>query len=146
MFFTKNKYLLTGILGAIGFLDAAYLTILHYQNVIPPCTLKGCEKVLTSQFSIIHGIPLSLIGIAFYLTVITLSLLNNFKHNFILQRLLKITASIGFSISILLLIDQLFVVHAICQYCLISLFTSTLIFLVSFGIKDKKEENVETKT
>lgn len=138
MSLTKNKYLLTGILGVIGFLDSAYLTILHFQSVIPPCTVKGCEKVLTSEFSTIFGIPLSLLGVAFYITIITLSLLNNFKINSTLQRFLKITSAVGFSISILLLIDQIFVIQAICQYCLISLATSTMIFLTCFGIKDKE--------
>src|SRR5690348_14780226 len=61
------------ILSFLGFLDAAYLTILHYKNVIPPCSIAhGCETVLTSQYATLGPIPIALLGVFFYLVVLGL--------------------------------------------------------------------------
>src|SRR5581483_587523 len=65
-------YLLLGFT-LLGFLDAAYLTIQHYQHVIPPCTTGGCETVLTSSFATIAGTPIALIGAGFYVFIAILT-------------------------------------------------------------------------
>ncbi|MDO8658841.1 MAG: vitamin K epoxide reductase family protein [Candidatus Levybacteria bacterium] len=75
---TKPRIILVliAMFSFLGFLDAVYLTITHYQNVLPPCSLKlGCEKVLTSQFSTIIGIPISLLGSIYYLIVMGLAII-----------------------------------------------------------------------
>ena len=70
---TKYLPLGIGVLAFLGFLDAVYLTVLHYKNAIPPCTIAhGCETVLTSSYATIFGIPIALIGAGFYLTVLIL--------------------------------------------------------------------------
>src|SRR5689334_25277698 len=57
------------ILGFLGFLDASYLTIVHYKHIVPPCSIAhGCETVLNSQFSMIGPIPIALVGALFYVT------------------------------------------------------------------------------
>ncbi|KKQ40921.1 MAG: Vitamin K epoxide reductase, partial [Candidatus Levybacteria bacterium GW2011_GWB1_37_8] len=73
----KNKsFVFLLLLSLAGFFDSAYLTILHYKNVIPPCAIaKGCETVLTSRFSVFFGIPIALIGSLFFLALIFLLLL-----------------------------------------------------------------------
>src|SRR4051812_8879211 len=59
------------IVALLGFADAAYLTVEHYQNIIPPCSITGgCEKVLTSPYSTVLGIPVSLVGSIYYLLVL----------------------------------------------------------------------------
>lgn len=65
-------YTLLG-LSLLGFLDAMYLTIIHYRNLIPPCTIGGCEVVLTSKYAMVGPFPTSLYGVAFYLAVIVLT-------------------------------------------------------------------------
>jgi uncharacterized membrane protein len=69
---SATRYLLIAllVLAFLGFLDASYLTILHYKNTIPPCTLHGCEVVLTSKFAVFLGLPLGLYGALYYLAVI----------------------------------------------------------------------------
>src|SRR5579872_6247498 len=69
---TRHLPYVIGILGFLGFLDATYLTILHYKNTIPPCTLHGCEVVLSSVFATIGGVPIALIGAGYYLVVLGL--------------------------------------------------------------------------
>src|SRR5438034_4759110 len=74
---TKKAFVLPFfILSFLGFLDTVYLTITHYRNVIPPCSIAhGCEKVLTSQFSTFAGIPIQIPGIIFYVSLIVLLIL-----------------------------------------------------------------------
>src|SRR3989338_4253784 len=80
----KNKsFVFLLLLSLAGFFDSAYLTILHYKNVIPPCAIaKGCETVLTSRFSVFFGIPIALIGSLFFLALIFLLLLENKQNGF----------------------------------------------------------------
>ena len=143
----KSSYLIYVILVSafIGFLDSAYLTILHYQHVIPPCTVtNGCETVLTSSFSTIWGIPIALLGAGFYVSIIGLSLalltikLND-KLKMINGKLLILDAVSGFIISIVLLYIQFAILNTYCQYCLISEATSLVIFLAAIALfKNKK--------
>lgn len=61
------------LFGFLGFLDSLYLTIQHYQHAIPPCTVGGCETVLTSSFATLWGIPVALLGAVFYGVMIILT-------------------------------------------------------------------------
>lgn len=113
--------LLLGI-SLLGFVDAAYLTVSHYLHRIPPCTIGGCETVLTSRFSTVAGIPDALFGALFYMAVFLMVVSGK-------TRWLKLIVSVGFVISLVLLGLQAFVIHAFCLYCLGSLTTSTLLFI-----------------
>lgn len=120
---TKNNKLIlySLILGFLGFVVATYLTILHYKNVLPPCSVTGnCEKVLTSAFASIGPIPLALLGSLFYLSLIVLCILilTNYKKVFLNAFYLWVI--IGFIVSIILVAIQAFILHAYCQYCLTS--------------------------
>lgn len=138
-----------------GFLDAAYLTILHYKNIIPPCSLAhGCETVLTSKFAMIGPMPIAILGVLFYVVMmVLLGLLlqckptilsideksrdhstrllftqNNKKEIFI-KKLLLLLASAGLAVSVFLVYLQAFVLHAFCQYCLASEGINVLLFI-----------------
>ncbi len=43
------------IAALVGFADSAFLTAEHVRGIIPPCTLGGCEGVLTSRYASIGG-------------------------------------------------------------------------------------------
>ena len=74
--FKRPKILLIiiALLSFLGFLDAAYLTIKHYQGILPPCSVSGCENVLTSRYASVGSLPISLLGSIYYVAVITLSI------------------------------------------------------------------------
>lgn len=129
----KNNYILLFILllSFLGFLDATYLTILHYKDVIPPCSLAhGCDKVLTSSFSTINGIPIALLGSVFYLLLIILSVTLIEKVRKSIVRAVFIMASVGTLASFFLIYIQFAVIHALCQYCLASEVITFLIFIM----------------
>ena len=84
---TINKiFTLLLILSFLGFIDATYLTIIHYKHIIPPCSItQGCERVLTSKFATIYGIPLAAFGSVYFFISIVLSILifQQLKNNLI---------------------------------------------------------------
>lgn len=129
-----NKLMLYSLfLGFLGFIVATYLTILHYQNALPPCSLtSNCEKVLTSQFATIGPIPLALLGSLFYLTVIVLCILilTNYKKLFL--NLFYFFVTLGFIVSLILIYIQANFIGAFCQYCLISEAISTGLVILAF--------------
>lgn len=118
-------------LALIGFADASYLTIEHYRNIVPPCTVSGCETVLTSAYSSIFGVPVALFGAIFYLIVLigTLSYVEGRRERPF--RAILWLSPVGFVASIWFVFLQAFVLDAYCQYCLVSAGTSTLIFILS---------------
>jgi len=144
----KNKFIFYSlIVSFLGFLDASYLTILHYKNVIPPCSVtSGCETVLTSKYSMVGPLPVSLLGAAFYLgiMIICLLILTNYKKRFLQG--FYVSAIVGFAVSLVLIYIQAVLLHAFCQYCLLSEVTSTgLLFLGFLKFRQDKKTNLEAK-
>lgn len=122
---TRNKIAFL-ILAIAGFFNSSYLTILHYKNIIPPCSIaKGCETVLTSRFSTIFNIPIALLGSLFFLVLIFLLLLGFLKY-------FKLLIFAGAAISVILIYIQAFILHAFCQYCLLNEMIIFAIFILSF--------------
>lgn len=126
------------VMAVLGFADAAYLTVEHYLNAIPPCSItQGCEAVLTSPYATLLGVPVSLLGAAYYLIMALGSFLYleskhaagrlAASHSAILKWTL-ITTVLGFGASLWFLYLQLFVIHSICQYCIGSALISTVLF------------------
>ncbi|MDE2024996.1 MAG: vitamin K epoxide reductase family protein [Patescibacteria group bacterium] len=105
----------------LGFLDATYLTIIHYKNLIPPCSIAhGCETVLTSRYATIGPVPIALIGVFFYLSVLILLFLFLQTKK---RRIINLTFFLSVSciaVAAVLVYLQAFVLHAYCQYCLVS--------------------------
>jgi len=132
----------TGLLVAlalVGFCDATYLTIDHYQNIAPPCFIGSCEVVLTSAYSTVAGIPVSIFGVAYYLFVAIALFayissspdpVTGKKSGRAYHAALAVTP-IGFLASLYFFIVQAFVLHHFCQYCLLSATTSTLLFVTA---------------
>lgn len=129
----KNKFIIySAIVAFLGFLDATYLTIIHYKNIIPPCTIGSCETVLTSKYAVILGIPLALLGSLFYLSVIFVCLLILTNYKKIYLKIFYLLATMGFVASLILVGIQAIELKAFCQYCLLSAATSTGIAILAF--------------
>lgn len=127
------------IVAIIGFADATYLTVEHYQNTTPPCTIGGCETVLTSSYSNVAGIPVSLFGVLYYLAIaVSLIVFFDSKKEFSL-RLPALLSVFGLLASIWFSILQLFIIKAFCPYCAVSAVTSLIIFIISVYILKKHE-------
>lgn len=118
------------ILVLLGIADTIYLSYEHLANIIPPCPAHSilgsfidCNQVLTSVYSQIYGIPLAYLGLLYYLVFLVLL----FKLPKKLLLLVSALALIGSTFFVYL---QLFVLHAICLYCMASAGINLLIFLL----------------
>lgn len=121
------------VVAFLGFLDASYLTASHYANVALPCYIvQGCDIVTTSVYSKIFGIPVSLLGVGFYLSLLILTMyyIDKRKDSVIIFALPLVT-SLGFLASLWFMYAQLFLLKALCAYCIFSAVTSTTLFIIS---------------
>lgn len=128
----------------IGFSDATYLTVKHYSHTAITCAIgEGCETVTTSRYSTLFGLPISLFGSVYYLTILLL-LIGYFDTK--KTGLLKLAARfsvVGFIVSLGLVYLQIFVIKAICFYCMMSATSSLIIFVL--GLVVLKLTNKENK-
>ena len=122
-------------LSLIGFLDASYLAVKHYLGEPVVCSLlEGCEEVLTSKYAIVAGVPVALFGVFYYLAVFILIILycDTGKTQFL--RFAAYLTILGFAASLWFVYLQLFVIGAICLYCMASAITSTILFMLGLFI------------
>ena len=120
-------------LALIGLGDTVYLSYYQYLNLIPSCAIGGCETVLTSVYSKFLGVPLSYIGLVYYLYMVGLGLLLAVEPSSRALRfgaLLYTLAGLGFSLYFELYI-QAYLIGALCLYCGISAITTLLLFCVA---------------
>lgn len=105
-------------LALAGLAIAIYLTVLHYDHSAPVCVGGGggCEKVQSSDYAELMGIPVALIGAVGY-ALIGLSLLVPGDAGRFAGALLGLVG-VGFSLYLTYL--ELFVIDAICQWCVAS--------------------------
>jgi len=132
-----SKWLLAAFLALsfIGFLDATYLTVQHYLGSVPKCVIAtGCETVLTSQYNAIFGIPIALFGAFYYLSLFLLMILALDMGREAIVRFAAFLTPVGFAASLYFVYLQLFVLKAICFYCMVSAFTSTALFILGLLI------------
>jgi len=118
----------------VGVYDAGYLTIEHYRDIIPPCGVNDifadCGRVLRSEYAVLLGIPLALLGLIHYVTLLGITLFAfNYKKAWSKYWLLIQTAG-GLLFSLYLVYVQLVVIQAICPYCMLSALVSILLFFL----------------
>ncbi len=119
------------VVALIGFADATYLTIEHYSNKIPPCSIGGCETVLTSPYSQFAGIPVSLMGSIYYFFIILMMFMYYDTKREIFLRLPMMLSVLGLISSLWFMAVMIFIIKAICPYCIVSALTSITIFVIS---------------
>jgi len=122
------------ITSGVGILNALYLTILKLSDNKNLC-LQGigdCWSVNTSTYSQVFGIPVSLIGLGGFAAILVIYLCENRWS--LLQdygRYLVFGFSlVGVLYSAYLTYIEIFVIQAICPFCLLS----ALMMLVLFGL------------
>ncbi len=131
-----KKYLLAFVIVAIlGFLDASYLTVAHYLKMPLPCGIvKGCDVVTASTYSEVAGIPVALLGALYYLAILILSIISLETGNRRVVRVASYLTWAGFLASLYFVSLQLFVIKAICLYCMGSALTSTILFVLGLFV------------
>jgi uncharacterized membrane protein len=121
-----------------GLADSAYLTQ-HEVNGTPLlCNingLSGCNIVASSPYSHIFGIPLSEYGLLFYGVLFVLTALELLLFDRILRRAIQGIAFFGLVMSAIFTLLQVFVINALCVYCMASAFLALLIAIAASFIE-----------
>lgn len=117
-------------LGVAGYM--AYIEITHLDAVCGP--VGECNVVQTSQYAAIAGIPVAVLGLIFYLAVLVLwALQRSAAGQWARPAALALLglAVFGVLFSVYLTLLELFVIHAICMWCLTSALITTLIMVTA---------------
>jgi uncharacterized membrane protein len=128
-------YVTAAILSLLGLADAIYLTVEHVTGQSVRCTIvAGCSEVLSSQYAVVAGIPLAMLGAAAYFGVFSLATLAAFGYRNAGKLLTALVVAMFF-VSLWLIYLQAFVIHAFCQFCLLSAaVTTALTVIVLFAV------------
>ncbi len=122
------------VVALIGLADSVYLTVHHFTAEPVPCSLiEGCEKVLTSGYAEVFGIPLAAYGAAAYFAAFSLAVLAAYGDRR-MWKLFGLQTILMGTFSAWLLYVQAAIIGAFCQFCLLSAittFTLYLLYLVS---------------
>jgi uncharacterized membrane protein len=131
-----NKRMLVALVALAGVFVALYLTLykLGYIGTIA-CAVGSCETVQTSKWATFLGLPVGAWGVGYYLVVLTLALMGlsgRFVESARLSETLVALTGVGLLFSLWLTYLELFVIHAICQWCVISAILATILFVLSW--------------
>jgi len=130
-----TKRTIVAALALAGIFVALYL-LLYKIGVIGnlSCSIGSCETVNTSKWAVFIGAPVAAWGVVFYVVLFALavaSLQDRYAASVDMSKLLVLVSGIGFAFSAWLTFLELFVIHAICQWCVISAVIVTASFVVT---------------
>ncbi len=136
----------TFVLALAGLGVSIYLTIAHFtESTLAGCSESGlvnCTKVTTSPQSYVFGIPVAVLGLAFY--VFAVAIMSPWawratRREIHLLRIASLVVGIGFVLY--LIYAELFLIGSICLYCTsvhaltFLLFVLTMFAVAVWGLK-----------
>jgi len=126
--------MLAALIALAGVFVALYLTLykLGYIGTLA-CAVGSCETVQTSKWATFLGFPVAMWGVGYYVGVLAISiagLLPSLADRRGVSQLLVGVTGVGLVFSLWLTYLELFVIDAICQWCVISAILATALFVV----------------
>jgi len=117
-------------LALLGVAIAVYMVWVHYQETALICGVGNCEKVQTSEYATMFGVPIAWFGLAMYVTLVALLVVRETRLE------LADVASVGvFGLTFAgtlycayLTYLEIWVIEAICQWCV----TFAIVTVASF--------------
>ena len=120
------------ILSVIGLGVAAYLAYVETQAASAVCGPVGdCNAVQSSSYARVFGVPIGLIGVAGYVAILAVWAWARRSASALPAALLVLMTGFGVAFSIYLTYLELFVIHAVCMWCVTSAVIMTLLLVVS---------------
>lgn len=135
-------------LALIGAFVALYLTLYKLGAIgALICNIGQCETVNTSRWSRFAGFPVAMWGVAYYLVLFAVATLGVTPRRATtpwVSNALVLLAGWGVLFSAWLTYLELFVIHAVCVWCVTSAVLVTVAFIVS--LLDRRDLAAEPGT
>jgi uncharacterized membrane protein len=112
--------MVSSVFSLLGLLVALYLWLYHLGLSPLVCPISGCEKVQASEFSSILGIPVATIGFFAFAALLGANLVGVFNERVSLDRFVFGVSSLGLLAYAWFTYLELFVIRAICFWCVVS--------------------------
>jgi uncharacterized membrane protein len=129
------------VVSVAGIAVAAYLTYVHYQPAALVCTTGGgCETVQDSKYAVLVGIPIAIFGLGAWAAALVLTLWNS-------ELARTLNAALGLAalaFAAYLVILQLFVIDAVCVWCMANDLVLAPLFVVLALVRLKTAETRTT--
>jgi len=124
---------LGGIIVGLGV--ASYLTIVHYQDDLLVCGVGGdCHTVQSSEYATIGPIPVALLGVGLMLALLGLWIARYLRPGYAGEMTALSIGALVVAVAMegYLTYAELFVIDAICQWCVV--FAAVLLTLLGVEI------------
>ena len=122
-----NKKLIS-ILCIIGIAISLYLTYAKLTATPVVCKFGNCAAVQNSEYSTLFGVPIAVYGVGFYFILLFMNI--NRKSHKIIRKVFPFWILWGMLFSTYLTYLELFVIKAICMWCVISFANIITIYAV----------------
>ncbi len=123
------------ILSLLGVGIAGYLTWVKLSSSVAFCGGVGdCSSVQNSRYGYILGIPVAYPGLLAYVTLTVLAVYNlraAVERRGWTELLFFVVAFAGFMFSLYLTYTELFLIHAVCPWCVASFLNLTVMTVLS---------------
>jgi uncharacterized membrane protein len=130
-----NKRMLAALVALAGSFVALYLALFklgYIGNLV--CAVGSCEVVQTSKWATLLGYPVAVWGVAYYAGVLAVCLVGlspTLVDSRRVSQLLVLLTATGVLFSLWLTYLELFVINAICMWCVVSAVLASLLFVVA---------------
>lgn len=118
----------------LGILVAGYLSVAHFTNSDVLCSSGGgCDMVRQSAYSTVLGVPVAVIGLGGYFTILAVLVLEEIGGPLSDSAPILVfgLSLVGILYSAYLTYLELFVIFAVCPYCVASAIIMTLVFAIA---------------
>ncbi|HSD49913.1 MAG TPA: vitamin K epoxide reductase family protein [Candidatus Methylomirabilis sp.] len=137
------------ILSTLGVLVSGYLSVKRVTGGSLACSRwADCDVVNTSVYAKIYGVPVAFIGLAGYLVLMGLAMAALQAEGAAQRRLLTLGFLLslgGFGFSVYLTYLEIYVIEAICMWCVISALLISLLAIVGgFNLRRTAYEPLDT--
>lgn len=130
----KWLYRICIALAILGLLVSTYMTIFKLTSNEKMCLGNGgCSKVNSSIYAEVYGIPVAVIGMGGYATILAMLAMET-RSKFLTENGTMVVfglALVGFLFTLYLIYVELALIHALCPFCVTSQVTMTILFALS---------------
>ncbi len=132
-----------------GLADSAYITQQEIAGAPLLCNvenLSGCNIVAQSPYAYIFGVSLSEYGMLFYGVIFFVAAVELVLSRAMLRRSLQVLALLGVVLSLYFTFVQVFVIQALCMYCLASATIAVLLLIFSAYIEPLRSFRLQAES